>query len=112
MLFLFFTAPSLTCDYTTSSNGTVAVGWSYVHTGGLPLTDLSVAYTFTEGSTTRRVPVNVSSVTRSSVSIQGLTVGFMYTFNITARNNNGASSILCGPILHVIGEYIEPALIV
>ena len=33
-----------------------------------------------------------------------LVAGFEYTFNITAVNSNGPSNILCGPVLHRVGE--------
>ena len=97
-------APVLSCDSAISFNGTIKVTWSYIHTGGLPLTNVSVVYMFTEGSTVNLVPVNVSNIHTTSVSIHGLTTGFKYTINITARNSNGTSSIQCGPIVHAIGE--------
>ena len=50
--------------------------------------------------------VSVSSVDTTSVEVAGLFAGFEYTFNITAENSNGSSSILCGPTLHVIGESV------
>ena len=103
---VFFVAPVLSCDAPVSSSGVITVTWSYVHNGGLPLTNVSVFYTFMEGSTINHVPANVSDIHTSSVSIHHLVTGFKYTFNITARNSNGASSILCGPILHDVGEYV------
>ena len=99
-----FLAPVSTCDSALSSNGTVMVTWSYLHTGGLPLTSVSMMYTFTEGSTVNLVPVNVPNIHTTSISVHGLTTGFRYTFNITTRNDYGTSSILCGPILHAIGK--------
>ena len=86
-----------------SANGDITVTWSYVHTGGLPLTNESVYYIFMEGSTINRVPVNLQSINMHSATVSNLTTGFKYSFNVTAENSNGASSILCGPTLHVIG---------
>jgi hypothetical protein len=98
-------APVLTCDAPVSSNGTITATWSYIHTGGLPLTDVSVAYTFTEGSTENYIPVDVPNIHSTFVTVHGLPTGFKYTFNIITRNDYGTSSILCGPILHAIGKY-------
>ena len=77
--------------------------WSYAHTGGQPLTSLSVSYLFMEGTTINRVPVDVTSVGATSVEVRNLTTGFEYMFNITAANSVGAASVLCGPTLHAIG---------
>ena len=38
------------CTAPVSSNDVITVTWSYIHTGGLPLTNVSLAYTFTEDS--------------------------------------------------------------
>ena len=64
-----------------------------------------MVYTFSEGSTVNIIPVNVLNIHTTSITVHGLTTGFKYTFNITARNNYGTSSILCGPVLHVIGKH-------
>ena len=96
--------PALTCNAPVSAEGIITATWSYIHTGGLPLTNVSVFYVFTEGSAINRIPTNVTNVNTSSVVIRNLITGFKYTFNITAENSNGSSSILCGPTLHIIGQ--------
>ena len=78
--------------------------WSYIHTGGLPLTNVSMVYIFNESMRTIINPVSVSSVDTTSVEVADLVAGFKYLFNATAENSNGSSSILCGPIHHVVGE--------
>ena len=81
--------------------------WRYNHTGGLPLTGLSVSYTTIEsdgsdiGASSRVV---VSNVDASSVAVSNLEAGYGYVFNITAENGNGYSSILCGPTFHNTGK--------
>ena len=105
LLFSIVLAPVLTCDAPVSSNGVITATWSYIHTGGLPLTSVSVVYTYTEGSTVNHVLIDVPNIHATSVSVAGLTTGFKYTFNITTGNDYGTSSILCGPILHAIGKY-------
>ena len=50
------------------------------------------------------VPIPISSVDITSVIVGNLEVGIEYTFNITASNAYGSSSILCGPTLYVLGK--------
>ena len=88
------------CNASVSMKGDVTVTWSYIHTGGLPLTNISVFYTFEEGSTIGDPNlVQVGSISTTSVTLVELQPGYRYTFNITAENNNGTSSILCGAIV-------------
>ena len=101
------TVPALICNAPVSSNGVVTVTWSYIHTGGLPLTSVSVSYRSNEdlkASESVSVPVTVTATNVTSVVVPGLVAGFEYTFNLTAQNKNGSSSILCGPTLHRVGE--------
>ena len=88
--------PSLTCNATVMSvNGSITVIWSYIHTGGLPLTNVSVAYSFTKTLKTFIKPVTLNSIHNTSVTVLGVAMGFQYTFNVTAENSNGSSSALC-----------------
>ena len=48
--------------------------------------------------------VSISSVDTTSIMVPNLVAGAEYIFNITAENNVGSSTIMCGPILHVIGK--------
>ena len=77
--------------------------WSYVHTGGLPLTGLSVTYSYEEGESTvtRSVGVNLDD---SMVTVPGLVAGEVYTFTVMAENSNGSSSTACEPVNHIIGK--------
>ena len=94
------------CNASVSTSGAITVDWSYIHTGGLPLTNVSVLYMFEEGSTisdSNLVPVGGTNTT--SVTLVELQPGYRYTFNITAENSNGTSNILCGVIVHImLGE--------
>lgn len=99
-----YPVPALKCAAPHFVNGDITATWSYIHTGGLSLTNLSVFYMFMEGSAINRVPVNLQNINALSATISNLTTGFKYSFNITAENSNGASNILCGPILHLIGQ--------
>ena len=67
------TVPNVTCPRPVSSNGNVIASWTYVHTGGLPLTYLSVMYSYEEGALTvsRSVGVNLNDLS-VTVSRTGL----------------------------------------
>ena len=95
--------PELFCNASASSNGVVTVTWSYVHTGGLPLTNVSVSYTNSNLSPIP-IPFNDISVDTTLVTVPDLKAGFQYTFNVTAENSEGSSSTLCGPIALVSGK--------
>ena len=83
------------------ANGTIILAWSYIHTGGLPLTNVSVSY-YESGLSP--IPIPLTSVDTTLVTIPDLKAGFEFTFNITAENSEGPSSILCGPVTYVHGE--------
>ena len=92
--------PSLECTSLVSTNGIMELSWRFEHTGGLPLTSLSVSYTVTDDSGSPAAtpsPVPVDSLNAMSVTVQNLEAGLEYTFTITAENGNGISSIQCGP---------------
>ena len=98
------TVPALVCSVPVSARGDIIVMWSYIHTGGLPLTNVSMVYIFNESMGTITNPVSISGVDTTSVEVADLVAGFEYLFNTTAENSNGASSILCGPIHHIVGK--------
>ena len=95
------TVPALMCTAPVSSSGVITVTWSYIHTGGLPLTNVSVSYTFEDSSIiSSAISIPISDLDTTVVTDSNLEFGFAYTFNVTAQNSNGSSSILCGPTLH------------
>ena len=104
------TVPAPVCIGLQSDGGVMTAMWSYIHTGGLPLTDVSVFYTYTDGATVNLINVPDTNTNTTSIMVGTLMAGFRYTFNITAENSNGSSSILCGPTLHVIGESVTITL--
>ena len=79
------------------------LSWSYRHTGGLPLTGLSLICRFEEGASavTRSVDVNLSDF---MVAVRALLAGVEYTFTVTAENTNGSSNTECQPVDHIVGE--------
>ena len=106
-----YAVPAPVCNVSVSASGVITVTWSYIHTGGLPLTNVSVSYTYEEGSVVSSPnPVQVTSINTTSVTLVELQEGFRYTFNITAENSNGTSSILCGTTLYVSGESLAMLL--
>ena len=73
------------------------------------MTSVSVFYSkLLEASTVGcQNPVTISNIGATSVVVPNLEAGFEYVFDITAENSEGSMSILCGPILHLIGESIH-----
>ena len=100
----FLSVPEITCPIPLSEDGIITVSWSYVHTGGLPLTALSVMYSYVDRQTTFTNPVPINDVGSLSATVSGLVVGFMYTFSVTAENSNGSSTTICVSVLHEIGK--------
>jgi hypothetical protein len=93
------------CNPPVSFNGTITVTWTYIHKGGLDINDLSVSYTYEEGSViTDPVDVRVPNFDVTSASVTGLVAGNDYTFTVTASNTNGSTSIQCGPTSHDVGK--------
>ena len=83
------------------ANRTVTVSWSFVHTGGLPLTNVSVSYYYIFLSP---IPIPLISVGTTLVTIPDLKAGFEYTFNVTAVNSEGSSSTVCGLTIPESGD--------
>ena len=88
-----------------SGDGDIIVTWSYVHTGGLPLTGLSVMYSYVEGTLTNIEPVSGVGINDQRVTLPDLVAGQQYTFTVTAENSDGPSSTVCEPVDHIIGEW-------
>ena len=63
-------------------------------------------YSVKDGSNNvNNLEITLTETDATVVKVQDLKPGFEYVFNITANNNHGYSSILCGPVLYVTGEY-------
>ena len=103
---MYNTVPEVVCPQPVSDNGTITVRWSYVHTGGLPLSGISVQYRFREGLST--VTETVSGVDTSDLmtKVCNLLAGEVYTFTVHAENRNGYSSSECRPVNHIVGECV------
>jgi hypothetical protein len=101
---IIYVVPAVQCLNPVSANGNISVQWSYIHTGGLNLTDVSAEYSFVVGTSMDTQPVPISGVDVISVNVSGLVAGFVYTFRITAENSNGSSTVMCTPTQHLIGE--------
>ena len=87
------TVPELSCNASVLADGAVTVTWSYVHTGGLPLTNVLVS--FSEDGLSP-IPIPLINIDTTLVTIPDLKIGPQYTFNVTAENSEGSASTLCG----------------
>ena len=98
------TVPEVVCSKPVSENGTLTVSWSYIHTGGLPLTGVSVRYRYVEGFSINTEIVQ--GVIKSAVMARAhdLVVGKDYTFIVNATNMYGSSIAECPAINHLVGE--------
>ena len=108
-LFLYcspFSVPAPVCPSPpTSSGGVITVRWSYMHTGGLELTQVIVtAHRGVQTNIQVDVPNgNLNDPSQTYLNISTFTAGFEYTFQVTAYNKLGSSSAQCGPVIHLIG---------
>ena len=62
-------------------------------------------YSVNDSSSNLEMTLTEADATVTSVNVSDLKSGFEYVFNITAKNNHGYTSILCGPVLYVTGEH-------
>ena len=97
--------PAVTCNTSLSANGVVMVTWFYIHTGGLPLTNVSVSYTYeNELIISRPIAVSIISIDTTRITVPDLEAGFRYNFNVTAQNRIGFTSTLCGLTILISGN--------
>ena len=97
--------PAVMCNASLSANSVVMVTWSYIHTGGLPLTNVSVSYTYeNEFIISRPIAVSNISVDTIRITVPDLEAGFRYNFNVTAQNRLGLTSTLCGLMIRISGN--------
>ena len=90
--------PAPVCDTATASGGNITITWSFNHTGGLPLTDLTISYVFREGTTdiTRNgPPVGLADTTADIQPMLVAGQGLVYTPMVTATNEQGSSTVQC-----------------
>ena len=101
----WYIVPVLTCNASMSANGVVMVTLSYVHTGGLPLTNVSLSYTYEdEFIINKPISISINSVDTTRITVTDLEAGFRYTFNVTSQNRIGFTSTLCGLLLPIPGN--------
>ena len=99
--------PAPVCDSApVSEDGVITISWTYVHTGGLNLTQVEVQYKEPtqdqfEGNETLDDP------NQTSLSFTGLEAGSTYLFQIIAYNANGSDNVTCPPVTHEIGKFLN-----
>ena len=98
--------PAPLCSSVTADAGIVTVVWSFTHTGGLELTNLTVHWFYIDGTFTNTSSREVAELSQNSLLVSGLEVGFVYTFSIEAGNELGSETAVCTPFTHSIGRYM------
>ena len=83
-----------------SINDSITVSWSYIHTGGLPLINVSVRYSFTKPMSVIKLIV-LESINTTSVTVLDIEIGFQYSFNITAENIAMGPQVPCAKLMWV-----------
>ena len=96
--------PAPVCESADSMNGTITVSWSFTHIGGVPLTNLSVFYTFLEGLNSVNGTEKYVGVGDTTVMVTGLEAGTTYTFSVIAVNSEGSAVSQCTPEIHREGK--------
>ena len=98
------TVPSPVCESATGEFGFITVTWSFVHTGGRPLTSVVINYIVEEGNTgtTRNGPV--AQLGTTSAIIPSLLAGFSYIPLVVATNFEGTSTVQCPRVVLSTGK--------
>ena len=96
--------PAVVCDMANATGGGISIAWRYDHTGGLPLTIVSIRYIFREGSTEsvrNGPPVEPDDTT---AVIRPLKAGLVYTAMVIAANQQGFRMVQCPSVQLDVGE--------
>ena len=100
-----YTVPALLCsNIPTSEDGVINVTWSYIHTGGLNLTEVVVEYS-ESGDFQDLQNGNLTDLSQTSLEVLNFTAGQTYSFQVTASNQMGSNSVLCPAVNHSVGKY-------
>ena len=83
----------------------ISIQWSYVHTGGLNLTQILVqSFSVDLNGFEVLENGNLTDLESSSFDAEGFTAGESYVFRILAFNDLGFGQADCPAVLHRIGE--------
>ena len=100
-----YTVPAPVCSsIPTSEGGVINVTWSYIHTGGFNLTEVVVEYS-ESGDFQDLQNGNLTDLSQTSLEVLNFTAGRTYSFQVTASNQMGSSSVLCPAVNHSVGKY-------
>ena len=106
-LFCTLLVPAVSCNPPVSSSGVVTVTWCYIHTGGLPLTNVSLVYTFIEDSIPTSHPLSVRDIAdTTSIEISGLNLALNTPSRSQLKTAMDILQAACAhlAILHRVGE--------
>ena len=102
--------PKIECQESPlSQNGIIVVTWSYIHTGGLNITQVYVTYSLDQSSLEFQqlpngiIPVEEGADSPRNLAVRNLVSGNSYIFMVMASNEEGNSSTVCPSVVHDIG---------
>ena len=104
MVIILYLAPELQSVTLTNVNGNLTVKWTFIHTGGIPLDNISISCRSEEG--TNITLLCESECTGQSISVGPVTAGSNYTCIITATNSIGSDMMNTNSIIVITGKYI------
>ena len=101
MVIILYLAPELQSVTLTNVNGNITVKWTFIHTGGIPLDNISISC--------RGANITLlceSECTGQSVSVGPVIAGSNYTCIISATNSIGSDMMNTNSIIVITGKYI------
>ncbi len=91
--------PDVQCTEVSSVNGGLRVGWRFLHTGGLNLSNVRVFYSVNGGHDKQQVTGREMGVDANgrptSIEVGDVTAGWTYAFLVSSHNQLGESKAYC-----------------
>ena len=90
-----YTVPAAVCDSAIGEFGHITITWSFVHTGGRPLTSVIINYIIEQGDTSVTRSGPETQLGAASATIPSLPARYSYIPLIVITNFEGTSTIQC-----------------
>ena len=102
--------PAPVCSTSTPSNGGINITWSFLHTGGQPLTEILITYVFKQGSVNMTELGPEVDIDTENVVIPSLVAGFVYIPIVNASNEDGSTAVECPAVTLELGIPQDPTV--